>query len=315
MRKGKSKITRYLLSLFSLILAGALLFGVIRLNNIDSPKSLYDWAYKKSIDAKNCLGEGFDCLRDVIKEPNRDTGGGSPTDNDEDSQEWSDEDSQKDSGADSEGDNGGESQGETSPDVIDENTPFRLSIPLEDAKTKLDRTPTLNPEKVDYNRQEWKHWSYKERSCWNTREDILARDAKDIELLDRVKQPTDSKDNACYISGGRWIDPYSGVEIKKPRDLDIDHIVPLSYAARQGASTWDMATKESFANDAVNLLSVSASENRAKSDSGPDDYMPTDETYHCNYSKMFINVIDKYNLSVTPADKRALSKGLKSCSN
>ena len=68
------------------------------------------------------------------------------------------------------------------------------------------------------------------------------------------------------------------------RDLDVDHMVPLSNAHRSGAWAWDDARRRAYANDlsyANHLIAVTNSVNRAKSDQGPERWKPPDESYWC----------------------------------
>lgn len=184
---------------------------------------------------------------------------------------------------------------------------------------------------VKYSRSEWKHWANMDgKSCWNTREEVLNRDAKPetIIYVDKQMNVTDDYDKACAIgkpveidgktridteNSGEWVDPYSGRKITSSSDIDIDHIVPLSYAAKHGGQEWDKDLKEQFANDLENLLATSAKENRSKGDKGPSEYMPSYKAYHCQYSKAFIYISDKYSLSITKDDYKSLENTLKSC--
>lgn len=186
---------------------------------------------------------------------------------------------------------------------------------------------------VGYSRSEWKHWtSVDNKSCWNTREEVLNRDAipGTIKYVDKKKNTTGSYDEACAIgipvkedgkvkveseNSGEWIDPYTGKKIKSASEVDIDHIIPLSNAARNGGQNWTPEKKERFANDLDNLLSVSAKENRTKSDKGPAKYMPPNKNYQCQYSKQYISIANKYSLSITESDYKILKEKLNSCKN
>ena len=291
------KIKSFLPSLLFLILAGAIFFGIIKANNITNVKDLYDWAYKKSQDYKDCAErtdmEVWDCIGPFAK-PEK--GEGINIDLDRDKFP-----------------NLGE-EDDVNIDLEPEDINIDLSnINLEEMKMKLEGIEIGNAEKIDYNRADWKHWTPRDRNCWNTREAVLMRDAKDITLLDSKKIPTSDQTKACHVISGTWVDPYSGKTILSPKELDVDHIIPLSYAARHGGNDWDIETKELFANDMENLLAVSSTENRRKSDKGPSKYMPENTRFHCEYSIKFINIADKYALHVTGADKRALDAALTTC--
>lgn len=186
---------------------------------------------------------------------------------------------------------------------------------LKAAKTVVDDLPVATFDSSGtYNRGEWKHWKNTEgSSCWNVREEILYTSGSNVQLLDQRKEETRRKEDACYITAGAWQDPYSGKTIDDPRKIDIDHIVPLAYAEGMGAKDWTPEQRETFANDYDNLTISSSSENRQKGASGPGEWMPSNQRYHCEYAKRFIAVVKKYGLSVTEKDKNALGKALALC--
>ncbi len=80
-----------------------------------------------------------------------------------------------------------------------------------------------------YNRQDWKHWSDFDKDCMNTRREIL-KDQTDA----RIKLSPDG----CYVSMGVWDDPFSGMQLTRASDLDVDHIIPLKWASDHGGSRW-----------------------------------------------------------------------------
>lgn len=181
--------------------------------------------------------------------------------------------------------------GETSPEEAEEQK--------SQAVASLAALTVSEPNEVDYDRSSWRHWS---GSPCNTREETLISQGKDVETNDD-----------CSIASGEWLDPFTGDMFTNSSDLDIDHLIPLGYAARHGGHEWSADRKEEFANDQSQLLAVSASANRSKGDSGPDEYMPDVREYHCEYSKIWVNTADKYGLSIAPADHEALEKGLETC--
>lgn len=170
----------------------------------------------------------------------------------------------------------------------------------DEALTKLEKVQIGEENSINYNRSEWKHWT---GSPCDTRETVLKNQGKDVKA--------DSK--TCKALSGVWLDPYSNETFTEASKLDIDHIIALSYAARHGGQDWDAKKKEQFANDKTQLLAVSASENRKKSDKGPADYMPPNKAFHCEYSKKWLATASKYGVSITEKDKRALKSGLQKC--
>lgn len=170
--------------------------------------------------------------------------------------------------------------------------------------------------KVNYKRTEWKHWiNYENSSCWNVREEALYRQAvpNTIILLDSSGEETKEKEKACSIKSGEWKDPYTNEVIKDPTKTDLDHTSPLAATARAGGQDWDNKKKEEFANDLDHLVVTSQKANRQKGDKTPSDWMPENKDSWCTYSKIYINILSKYNLNITQKDKDVLEKTISSC--
>jgi len=166
----------------------------------------------------------------------------------------------------------------------------------------------IEAEIPEYDRKEWSHWTTKD--CINTREAVLIRDAKQIEL----------SEDGCEVLDGVWYDPYSGVTILDPSKIDIDHYVPLKNAHESGAWEWDKEKKKEYANYLGNdyhLIAVSATENRRKGAKGPDEYLPPNEDYQCEYIKNWIEVKRDWDLEITfdvnLKYEIDANEGLKSC--
>lgn len=185
-----------------------------------------------------------------------------------------------------------------------------------EAATALESLRIEPAKEIKYNRDEWVHWNSVGTSCWNVRDEVLYRQAEQgsVTLLDKNKNVTTDKGNACSISGGTWVDPYTGKTFTNPADLDIDHVIPLGYAARHGGQDWGLAKKEQYANslDDGHLLAVFSSANRQKSDKGPGAWKPQ-KSYQCSYAKNWINVSQKWDLSIEERDKVALQEMLSTC--
>ena len=190
---------------------------------------------------------------------------------------------------------------------------------IETVKEVADALPTDFTPDAPYNRGDWYHWDNYERTCWNVREEVLYRDAEDdgsLTVLDADKIRTDDKNEACYVSGGTWIDPFTGEEFGNPQDLDIDHVIALSYANSAGGASWSSEKKRQFANSLTydkHLLAVSASANRSKGDKGPGDWMPPNEDFHCEYVTIWTKIAAEWELSITPKDKRTIKATLEEC--
>lgn len=137
----------------------------------------------------------------------------------------------------------------------------------------------------------------------DTRNDLLRRDGRAIRLR--------SGDD-CVVGAMELADPYAGRDIDFERgpsssmEVQIDHVVPLSYAWRMGAARWPEDEREKFANDPLNLLAVDGDANAAKGDSGPAAWLPPNRRVRCAYGVRFAQVALKYELPVTAADKDAM---------
>ena len=130
------------------------------------------------------------------------------------------------------------------------------------------------------------------------------------------KKETTSKNSACSIAGGEWKDPYSGKVFTEPGKLDVDHMIPLSYAAKHGGQDWNAKKKEDYANYIKfndHLIAVDAGQNRSKGDKGPSAWKPANTAYHCTYALNWITISDKWDLTTTEADKAALQQMLGTC--
>lgn len=280
--RGNSGFKGALISAFMLILIAGALLGWARANNINSVADVisYAKAWSDKFDQKvhECIdsqGNFVDCSSDVAVGPA--PGGGNAGGGGENS--------------------GGDSTGEGGSGDI--SAPEGSVSPVDALRATLSEIPVKEPVSVDYDRKEWKHWT---GSPCNTREEVLIRDGENVSTGDR-----------CKITGGKWISPYDNVEFTDASKLDIDHVIPLGYAAKNGGNGWTPAIKEQFANDMDQLLAVSAKENRSKSDKGPGEYMPPLEAYHCEYATIWIETADTYGLSISTKDRNALDKALNTC--
>lgn len=168
------------------------------------------------------------------------------------------------------------------------------------ATSTLAAVPVASAKDVPYVRSEWKHWSDLNNTGCNTREDILVRTGSNVK--------TDPK--TCKVLSGTWTEPYSNKTFTDSSKLDIDHVVPLSWAASNGGQSLSSGAKEQFANDPLNLYISSDTENRSKGDSGPSKYLPPNNSFQCQYVTSFVTVVAKYKLTIPQADADAARKVL-----
>lgn len=135
----------------------------------------------------------------------------------------------------------------------------------------------------------------------DTRNDILQRDLTEISLS-----------GDCKVISGMLADPYLGevVSFKRGKDtsalVQIDHIVALGNAWASGASPWPLPRLKQIANDPLNLLAVGGSSNAAKRDYAADKWLPPNPAFRCTYVKRQVMVKNKYQLTVTSAERAVM---------
>ncbi|MDN3255385.1 HNH endonuclease family protein [Streptomyces sp. MA25(2023)] len=141
------------------------------------------------------------------------------------------------------------------------------------------------------------------RNGCDTRNDLLRRDGRDL----RFRAGSD-----CVVIAMTLDDPYTGTTIEwrkqKAAEVQIDHVVPLSYSWQMGSSRWSESKREQIANDVLNLIPVQGRVNSAKGDSGPAAWLPPDKRIRCAYAVRFAQVAVKYELPVTAPDKEMMLK-------
>ncbi|KAK4239559.1 hypothetical protein C8A03DRAFT_14044 [Achaetomium macrosporum] len=155
----------------------------------------------------------------------------------------------------------------------------------------------------NYDRDLFPTWETVSGAC-NTREYVLKRDGTNVVT-----------NSACTATSGTWFSPYDGATWTAASDVDIDHMVPLKNAWISGANTWSAAKRTQFANDIdiPQLWAVTDNVNQEKGDKSPDVWKPPLTSFYCTYSRSWVAVKYAYGLSVTSAEKSALSSMLNTC--
>ena len=135
------------------------------------------------------------------------------------------------------------------------------------------------------------------------RSEVLARD-----LVGAVRKP-----GRCGVTAGTLHDPYTGQTVTSVAKVQIDHVVPLAEMWRTGAAAWPQEQRTQAANNLGNLVAVLGSTNQQKGDKTPDAWMPPNSGYHCAYGRIYVTVKLAYHLTVTPAERAALTNALAAC--
>lgn len=144
-------------------------------------------------------------------------------------------------------------------------------------------------------------WADTDRNGCGTRNDILARDLRDLRFRPGSR---------CIVLSGTLHDPYSGRTVRFVRggasEVDIDHVVALAEAWRSGASRWSGERRREFANDPLNLLAADAGLNRGKGDQDVGAWLPRDRERACRYAARYVAVKRAWGLSVDPSEVSSL---------
>ena len=152
-------------------------------------------------------------------------------------------------------------------------------------------------------------WADVDRNGCDTRDDILNRDLTAKQW--RVGT------HGCVVIAGLLADPYTGRSIPFAKAdaaaVQIDHVVALSDAWQKGAAGWSAGQRLVFANDPLNLLAVDGPSNASKSDGDTATWLPPDKSYRCRFVARQVAVKAKWELSVTPAERDAMTRVLRRC--
>ncbi|MER6047934.1 HNH endonuclease family protein [Streptomyces sp. NPDC001793] len=175
------------------------------------------------------------------------------------------------------------------------------------ARAELSALQVAAPHSMDgYSRDKFSIWSKQPDGC-TTRQEVLARDGKDVQ----------DKPGGCQPSSGSWYSAYDDTTVTDVGQATIDHMVPLAEAWRSGADTWTDDQRKAFGNDLKDpqLLIASESSNSSKGDSGPADWKPTNHGFWCTYAKDYTHIKSVWKLTTTDNEKKAISSMLDGCTN
>ncbi|CAQ00806.1 HNH endonuclease family protein [Clavibacter sepedonicus] len=154
-------------------------------------------------------------------------------------------------------------------------------------------------------------WADTDGNGCDQRDDVLVRDL--------ARASSSPADPGCTVVAGHLDDVYTGRGIdftRGPRTsaaVQIDHLVPLSWAWQHGAWSWTDERRERLATDLDELQAVDGPTNQDKSDQGPGTWLPPDAAYRCLYVTRFAFIVSRYGLSIDDADRSAIDRVLQAC--
>lgn len=188
-------------------------------------------------------------------------------------------------------------------------------------------------------------WADVDSNGCDTRNDVLGRDLleADYSRRDGLQPRSEGRGQGAYVCPDATVwtgllqDPYTGTELRYQRgedtspEVQIDHVVPLSYLYAHGAWQWDAGKRLQAANDPLNLLAVQGQVNQDKGSCGPATcpsgttengtwrpqsgrgWWPPSTEFRCQYAARFVSVAAAYHLGLPEADRQALAGVLTDC--
>lgn len=181
-------------------------------------------------------------------------------------------------------------------------TPAEVSASI--AVTRLASLRVAAPSHAStFDPQAVKVWADADHDCRNTRAEVLARDSS-VAV------------HGCVISSGRWVSVLDGKPVRNAKQLTVVREVPLASAWTSGGWAWSPRRWQAYANDVGyrwSLIATTPASNAARAGRGPDRWLPPSSA--CRYGTAWVAVKARWRLSVTKAEKAALTKLLASCSS
>jgi hypothetical protein len=152
----------------------------------------------------------------------------------------------------------------------------------------------------DYDRSEHfgSGWVDVDGDCQDTRQEVLIAESLTRAMLDA---------RGCKVMTGEWRCKFTGETFTNPRDLDIDHLVPLKEAWLSGANRWTREQRVAYANDLTDpdhLVAVKAGANRSKGARDPGVWLP--EANKVWYINAWWRVKNNYGLTFDAREVRAM---------
>lgn len=161
--------------------------------------------------------------------------------------------------------------------------------------------------KEPYKRKWYSNWIDEDNDCQDTRQEVL---------ISESKIPVDLDAKGCKVIKGFWIDPYTGNAYTNPKDMDIDHLVPLKETHESGGYAWSKKQRQAYANDLSfedHLIAVHKGINRSKGTKDPVEWMPPNKKFQCRHIKSWIEVKENWRLGMDKDEVLFIRQKLQSC--
>ena len=201
-------------------------------------------------------------------------------------------------------------------------TPPIAAPPIEAPRsdtTPSERTPTVaepvapkattrDDELPAYDREQWPHWIDADGDCQDTRTEVL--------IAESLRPVTFTDAKKCEVASGSWRCPYTDRTFSDPRQLDVDHMVPLAEAYRSGGARWTKQQRTDYANDLSDpdhLVAVYKGANRSKGAKTIAQWLPEEPGDRCHYVETWLHIKTRWKLRVDEAEHAAADLYLSVC--
>ena len=198
--------------------------------------------------------------------------------------------------------------------------PVTGSIPTGQSATQVLSTLTIADKSDSTSDRKTHQWNKVDgkASGYTTRDLVLERDMTDVTF--------NGKGN---VSTGTLLEPYTGTTIHFQRGesnkteggsasnrdggIQIDHVVAYAEAYRSGLENLTYEQRDAYYNDPDVLLSSQAGANNEKKDGTAAEWLPSNQSFRCDYASLQIGIKAKYGLVIDQAEHDGLADVLATC--
>lgn len=182
---------------------------------------------------------------------------------------------------------------------------FQAETPSELIR-ELEKLPVRDEHVEGYRRAHFGFYKDVDHDNCDTREEVYVAEAMDLMMNTRN----------CNIQSGKWFSPFDGKSSTNRADLDVVHLVSLKETWESGAWEWTDPQRNAYLNDLAHpetLLVVTEASHTARKDEDPGQWVPSNDTYLCDYLKGWVYLKTLYKLSVDAGEREAIAAASLHC--
>ncbi len=153
-------------------------------------------------------------------------------------------------------------------------------------------------------------WPYEIEGCNNTKDRFLAKTSSIKKVSRSIKNG-----HECNVIGGRWIDYFTGEELKDAREITVAPIIPLLHLTKLKIQ-WELSKIISYVHDEESLITFkkgSHSEAAYLNNIGQIKYMPKSNSYQCEFLGMWMDAKIKWSIPFLKNERENVSQAALDC--